>query len=307
MIAFVFPGQGAQTVGMGADLYQSAPAAREVFDQANQVLGFDLARLCFEGPADELTLTSNAQPAIVTVSVACLRALEQRGVRADVAAGHSVGEYSALVCAGALSLPEALCLVRKRGQYMAEAKAGTMAAVLGLPPDQVEHICVQASSAGVVVAANFNDPSQVVVSGEERAVAEACRLAKQAGAKRALRLKVSGAFHSPLMSEAGQKLAQDLAQADIRDPQIPVVANADAQEKRTAEQVRQALVQQVTSSVRWQQSVERIMEGGGETCVEVGPGKALAGMIRRIAPEALVHNLADMATLEAAAEALARD
>lgn len=307
MIAFVFPGQGAQTVGMGADLYQSAPAAREVFDQANQVLGFDLARLCFEGPADELTLTSNAQPAIVTVSVACLRALEQRGVRADVAAGHSVGEYSALVCAGALSLPEALCLVRKRGQYMAEAKAGTMAAVLGLPPDQVEHICVQASSAGVVVAANFNDPSQVVVSGEERAVAEACRLAKQAGAKRALRLKVSGAFHSPLMSEAGQKLAQDLAQADIRDPQIPVVANVDAQEKRTAEQVRQALVQQVTSSVRWQQSVERIMEGGGETCVEVGPGKALAGMIRRIAPEALVHNLADMATLEAAAEALARD
>ena len=288
MKAFLFPGQGAQTVGMGADLYESVPACRQVFDQANEVLGFDLARLCFEGPEDELTLTSNAQPAILTVSVACLRLVEEHGWRADIAAGHSLGEYSALVCAGALTFPEALRLVRKRGQYMAEAKEGTMAAILGLAPAQVEEICRQASAVGVVIAANFNDPSQVVVSGEERAVDEACRLAREAGAKRALRLKVSGAFHSPLMREAGERLAQDLAQAAIADPQIPVVANVDAQEKRTAAEVREALLDQVTSSVRWQQSVERIMQAGGETFVLVGPGKALAGMIQRIAPEACV-------------------
>ena len=306
MTAFVFPGQAAQKVGMGRDLHEAVPEARAVFEEANEALGFDVARLCFEGPQDELTATENAQPAILTCSVAALRALEASGVPAPgICAGHSLGEYSALVCAGALDFVEAVRLVRKRGEFMARATEGTMAAILGLDGEAAKAVCERASAFGIVVPANFNDPSQVVISGEQPAVDEACRLAKEAGATRAVPIAVSGAFHSPLMREAAERLAAELTQAPIRDARIPVVANMDAQPKRAADDLREALAGQVTSGVLWQQSVERIAALGGERFVEVGPGKILSGMIRRILPDARVLNAEDGASVAAVAAELA--
>ncbi len=305
MIAFVFPGQGAQAVGMGADLYEARDEARRVFDAADEALGFELSRLCFEGPAEELTETQNAQPAILACSVACLRAVEAHGIHADVAAGHSLGEYTALVCAGALSLEQAVRLVRRRGELMAQARAGAMAAILGLGAEAVTAVCEQAGAQGVLVPANFNDPGQVVVSGEPAAVTAACELAKQAGARRTVPLPVSGAFHSPLMNEAGERMAEELSRAEIGDPAIPVIANVDAEPKTAATGVRAALAAQVTSSVRWQQSIERIIAGGGEAFAELGPGRALSGMIRRISPEAETHNVSDLTSLAATVAALA--
>lgn len=305
MIAFVFPGQAAQKVGMGTDLYESVPESRAVFDEANEALGFDVARLCFEGPQDELTLTQNAQPAILTCSIAALRALEAAGApEPDVCAGHSLGEYSALVCAGALDFADAVRLVRRRGELMAEAREGTMAAILGLDGETLRAVCERASSAGVVVLANFNDPSQVVISGEKVAVKEACRLAKEAGAKRAVPLPVSGAFHSPLMREAADALAAALGDAPIKDARIPVIANVDAEPKHRPDDIRKALADQVTSGVLWHQSVQRISALGGEVFVEVGPGKILAGMIHRIIPGADVLNAHDVDSVAAAAAQL---
>ena len=230
------------------------------------------------------------------------RALEANGAPAPgICAGHSLGEYSALVCAGALDFADAVRLVRKRGEFMAEAKDGTMAAILGLDGGAVAAVCEAASAVGVVGPANFNDPSQVVISGEQAAVEEACRLAREAGAKRALPIPVSGAFHSPLMREAGERLAVALAEAPIRDARIPVVANVDAAAKQSAGEIREALAAQVTSSVLWQQSVQRIADLGGETFVEVGPGKILAAMIRRILPQARPLNAHDAASAAEAA------
>ncbi len=301
VVAFMFPGQGAQKVGAGKDLFHSSPAARDVFLRANDVLGFDICKLCFEGPEEELTLTENAQPALLTVSAAALAAARERGLEAGVALGHSLGEYTALYYAGAFDLPTALSLVRKRGELMGEAarqSGGAMAAILGLEDDAVRSIVEQVARGRALVAANFNAPGQVVVSGEAEAVADACRAAKEAGAKRAVPLNVSGAFHSPLMNEAAEQMARVLDDAPIADARIPVIMNATAQPTQRAEDIRQALKRQIISSVRWRESLEQLPGLGCDVAVELGSNRLLCGMLRRTVPELPCYCIYDMRSLE---------
>ncbi len=288
-IGFVFPGQGAQYVGMGRALAEAYPVARELFARAGDALGTDLARLCFEGPEEELTKTANAQPAILTVAVAVAEVLSGQGVEAEAAAGLSLGEYSALVWARALAFEDAVRVVRLRGQFMQEAVPlgrGTMAAVIGLDAGVVVDLCRQASTAGLVEAANFNGPGQVAVSGEVDAVERVMELARQAGARRVQRLSVSAPFHCALLEPARIRLAEVLAGVAIKDPARPVVANVDGRVVRTAEEVRDALVRQVSSPVRWEDCVRTMAGLGIEVFVEPGPGKVLSGLVRRILPEA---------------------
>lgn len=288
MIGFVFPGQGSQAVGMGADLAAAFPVARSVFEEADEVLGWPLSRLMGEGPAEELTATENAQPALLTHSVAALRVLAELGVASQMVAGHSLGEWSACVAAGALAFPTALRLVRARGQFMAEAAqrhGGRMAAILGLEEAEVEAACAAAQEVGLVRIANLNAPGQVVVSGEEAAVDRACVLAQERGAKGAIRLKVSGPFHTPLMAEAQERLAEELAAAEVSDAKVPVVSNVDGQPRTSGAEIRQALIGQVTGTVRWRDCVQAMVADGVRQFAEVGPGAVLAGLLRRIAPD----------------------
>ncbi|HET9224706.1 MAG TPA: ACP S-malonyltransferase [Roseiflexaceae bacterium] len=300
--AFVFPGQGSQIVGMGHDLYEASPAARAIFDHADALLGFPLTGLCFEGPEETLIATENAQPALLTVSTALLAAL---GDSVDVAsflvgrssfvAGHSLGEYSALVAAGALDFATALRLVRRRGELMAAADEGAMAAIIGLDETQLELLCREVSAEGApVVIANYNSPGQLVISGATGAVERACVLAKERGAKRALPLKVSAAFHSPLMHGAAVSLAAAVADAPIDDARVQVLSNVTAEPLTEATAIRRELVTQVSSAVRWIASVRRMTESGVDTFVEVGPGAVLTGLIKRIAPGARLLNISDM-------------
>ncbi len=300
-LAFVFPGQGSQAVGMGKDLYDRYPEAREVYDKADGILGFSLSRLCFEGPEDDLRLTSNTQPALFTTCIACLRLLEKEGIRPDVTAGHSIGEYAAIVAAGAISFEDALPLVRKRGELMQAAGAdrpGTMAAVIGLSADQVREVCAKAEAAGIVDVANYNSPGQVVISGEAGAVEAASEFARQAGAKRVMPLNVSGAFHSRLMQPTADLLAAELAKTAFRDAAAPIAANVTADYVRSAEEIRRLLAKQITGSVRWDESVSRMVADGVGLFVEVGPGKVLAGLIKRISDSVEVRNVGDGASLE---------
>lgn len=301
-VAFIFPGQGAQCVGMGRDLYESFPEARKVFETADAVLGFELSRLMFEGPEDELTRTVNTQPALLTVSVAALKVVESKGIRPDVTAGHSVGEYAALVAAGSLDLSEAVRLVRRRGELMHEVGSsvpGTMAAVLGLSDEDVKSAVEQAQSAGIVDVANFNSPGQIVISGTPEGVEEAGRIAKERGAKRVMPLKVSGAFHSRLMAPAAESMRLELEKAQISDPSVPVVANVTADYVRTAEDVRKALADQITGSVRWDESVQKMAADGVESFVELGSGTVLAGLVKRIVKDVYVVSVGDTNSLEA--------
>ena len=297
---------------MGRALHDAEPAARAVFERADAVLGFPLSRTCFQGPEETLRLTAVTQPAVLVTSIACLEALRARApalLRDAVvcAAGHSLGEYSALIAASALDLEDAVVTVRRRGEYMQEAVPvgeGAMAAVLGLPLAQVEDLCREAAGGEVLSPANLNAPDQTVVAGTAAAVDRLASLARERGAKRTLRLPVSAPFHCAMMTRAAERLAKDLASLPLRDARVPVVLNVDARPETRAEALRAALVEQVTRPVRWVESVVRMKELGAEILVEVGPGRVLSGLVKRIVPDMPMVNVEDPQTLEAAGQAL---
>ena len=302
MLAFVFPGQGSQFAGMGRDLADNFPVARQVFQEANDALGFDLASLCFNGPEEDLRLTTNTQPAIVTVSVAALRVVEQEtGLCPDYAAGHSLGEFSALVAARALSFADAVRTVRQRGAFMQAAVpvgVGAMAAMMGLEDGAIEGICAQAAQGQVVSPANFNSPGQVVIAGHAEAVDRAIELAKAAGAKRALPLPVSAPFHCALMEPAGRRLAEVLDGIAFAPMSLPVVSNVEARPNHDSARLAELLVRQVSAPVRWDESVACMAELGVERFIEIGPGKVLSGLIKRIVKGATAQNVEDVASLK---------
>jgi [acyl-carrier-protein] S-malonyltransferase len=291
---------------MGRELAEAFPCARAVFEEADRALGFSVSKLCFQGPAEELQLTANTQPCILTVSAAAAAVLREKGVRADYVAGHSLGEYSALVAGGALRLAEAVRLVRKRGQYMQEAVPvgqGAMAALLGMNPAVVEEVCRAAAQGEIVSPANLNSPGQVVIAGHAGAVARAVEIAKARGAKRAMMLNVSAPFHCALMQRAQDRLAQDLDQTEFADSQVPLVNNVDARVVHSALAAREGLKRQVTAPVRWEESVRVLRSEGVEVFVEVGPGKVLSGLVRQIDRQAECLRVEDVITLN---EVLAR-
>ena len=296
--AFLFPGQGAQAVGMGKDLYEAYPRARDVFQRANDQVDFDLSGLCFEGPDEKLQMTQYSQPCILAASIAFLEVVRNEtrvaAVKPVAAAGLSLGEYTALVFAGALRFEDAVKLVYRRGRAMAaagEKHKGSMLSVIGLSEAQIAEVVAKASSKGIVAAANFNSPEQIVLSGEPEALAEADRLAKEAGAKLTVELKVSGAFHSPLMKPAADELAAALAEIEIAKPQTPVISNVTADYVAHPDQIRELLIRQLTSPVRWCPSMQRLIGDGVSAFYEIGPGRVLGGLMKRIDRKAGVTSL----------------
>jgi len=307
-IAFLFPGQGSQYPGMGRELAESFPVARHVFEEADRALGITLSKLCYEGPAEELQLTANTQPAILTASVAAAEVLGEMGIRPDYVAGHSLGEYSALVVAGAIRPADAVRTVRKRGEYMQLAVPegqGAMAALLGLEASVAEKVCQDAAQGEVVSPANLNSPGQVVIAGHAAAVSRAVELAKKRGARRAVMLNVSAPFHCALMQPAAERLALDLDTLAIADPLVPLVNNADAQMALSAAAVRDGLKRQVTAPVRWEQSMRVLLTQGVGLSIEVGPGKVLSGLMRQIDRQAECLHAEDVASLNEVTSRLA--
>jgi malonyl CoA-acyl carrier protein transacylase len=300
-IGFLFPGQGSQSVGMGRGLYDAFPAVKAVYEEASAILGYDVARLCFEGPAERLNLTEYTQPALLVSSAAALKALEPAGLTAIVVAGHSLGEYTAVYAAGGLSFRDAVALVQKRGRYMAEAVApgtGLVAALLGLSADVVKAACQEAASVGVVAAANFNSPGQVVIAGEKAAVERAIEIAKTKGCKKAIPLPVSVPVHTPLMQQAADKLAAEFDGVTWRNLAVPLVNNAEAVALQRSEDIRISLVRQLPSSVRWEESIQTMARLGVTTFVEVGPGTVLTGLVKRILPAVATFNVHDPKSLD---------
>jgi [acyl-carrier-protein] S-malonyltransferase len=308
-LAYIFPGQASQYTGMGRDLAENSEAARRVFEEADDALGVSISAICFEGTSEELQLTENTQPAILTVSVAALRALEAEGLpQPSFVAGHSLGEYSALVAAGSLNLPDAVRTVRARGRYMQEAApvgSGAMAAVMGAELDVVMNACGEAQQGEVCSPANINSPGQVVIAGHAPAVDRAIELLKERGAKRAIKLNVSAPFHCALMMPAQERLAEDLSGLTFHDLRVPLITNVDAAAIESGEEARDALVRQVSSPVRWQETMEFLIDEGVETFIEVGPGKVLSGLLRQIRRDARSLNVETAASLQATRAALA--
>ena len=307
-VAFVFPGQASQYSGMGKELAEKYPVARAVFDEADQALGFSVSKLCFEGTEDDLKLTANTQPAILTVSVAAGRVLAEKGIAPDFVAGHSLGEYSALVAAGSVKFADAVKLVHKRGAYMQEAVPagqGAMAAIMGLSPAVVQDACKRAAEGEICSPANLNSPEQTVISGHAGAVKRAVEIASQLGAKRSMVLPVSAPFHSALMMPAQEKLEKDLNAAEFEDLQVPLVTNVDADSIRQGEEARSALIRQVTMPVRWEESMRMLLDEGVNTFVEVGPGRVLTGLMRQIERSVATLNVEDEKSLQATVEKIA--
>ena len=309
-IAFIFPGQGSQAVGMGKDLFDNFAASREVFEEADDALGFSLSEMCFSGDEADLQLTANTQPAILTTSIAAFRAMEAEGFPLpEFVAGHSLGEYSALVAANALSFSDAVKTVRKRGTYMQEAVpvgVGAMAAILGLDLQTIEEGCGEAAQNEICSPANINSPAQIVIAGNESAVDRAIDILKAKGAKRAIKLNVSAPFHCDLMLPAQEKLEKDLAEISYNDLRFPIIENVSGAENSSGERVKTALTEQVSKPVRWSQSVELLINNGVETFIEVGAGKVLAGLVRQINRDVRCLNVGDRESLESSLQEVGR-
>lgn len=306
-IAFLFSGQGAQYVGMGKELYENIDICKGVFESADKALGFSITNMCFEGPEQDLNSTENTQPAILAVSIAAEKALESHGIKADITAGLSLGEYSALVCSGALGFEEAVKLLKKRGKYMQEAVPqgiGTMAAIIGLDEEKVREACNEASDIGIVEPSNLNCPGQIVIGGEIKAVEAACEKVKEKGALKAVMLTVSGPFHTSMLKPAADKLEEELKNVSISEPLIPVITNVTGEAVESKEQIKPFLKDQVMSTVLFEKSIRTMMDMGVDTFVEIGPGKVLSGFVKKINRKALVLNVQDLKSLESTIEKL---
>ena len=300
-LAFVFPGQGAQKVGMGKDFYDNYDVAKKMFKEADEALGYSIMKMCFEGPEEDLKLTANTQPAILTISCIANEILKENGIQPEITGGHSLGEYSALVAAGVLNFQDAVALVHKRGSYMQEAVPvgeGGMAAIIGVDRDKIVEVCQQVSAESPVQAVNFNCPGQIVIAGATKGVELAVEELKAAGAKKAVVLPVSAPFHSTLMKPAAEKLAVELDKVTISDAKIPVVANVSAEILTKAEDIKASLVAQAASPVLWEDCVARMKEFGADVLLEAGPGKTLCGFNRRIEKTITSLNVEDVASLE---------